>query len=167
MSARPIYRWKSFWLVVMVLGFLGWAWVRSMGYFDRTIVGMGGSGWSIELESGKVTLAGCELESSPDWVHGVSHESYDRSWSDDPWFPPAIERMDRETKLIPAIKEDERLSEAQRREMIRIIETRNIFGAMWSFACWFFMLLVLVPWGLLMAWRWRRIRRLTGRAVGV
>lgn len=29
MTPRPIYRWKSFWLGVCVLGFLGWAWERS------------------------------------------------------------------------------------------------------------------------------------------
>jgi hypothetical protein len=29
MTPRPVYRWKSFWLGVWVLGFLGWAWERS------------------------------------------------------------------------------------------------------------------------------------------
>ncbi|MEK7951674.1 hypothetical protein [Luteolibacter soli] len=30
MTSRPWYRWKSFWLGVVVLGFFGWAWMRSM-----------------------------------------------------------------------------------------------------------------------------------------
>ncbi|MCW1926306.1 hypothetical protein OKA05_27375 [Luteolibacter arcticus] len=34
MTPRPIYRWKSFWLGVVVLGFLAWAWGRSMGNTD-------------------------------------------------------------------------------------------------------------------------------------
>ena len=29
MKARPVYRWKSFWLGVLVMAFLGWAWWRS------------------------------------------------------------------------------------------------------------------------------------------
>src|SRR6218665_3773821 len=34
MSQRPIYRWKSFWLGMVVLCFLGWAWARSMKRMD-------------------------------------------------------------------------------------------------------------------------------------
>lgn len=29
MTPRPLYRWKSFWLGVFVLGFLGWEWAIS------------------------------------------------------------------------------------------------------------------------------------------
>jgi hypothetical protein len=32
MKPRPFYRWKSFWLGILVLGFLGWAWVDSLRY---------------------------------------------------------------------------------------------------------------------------------------
>jgi len=34
MKPRPVYRWKSFWLGVVVLAFLGWSWLRSMGPGD-------------------------------------------------------------------------------------------------------------------------------------
>ena len=34
MTVRPLHRWKSFWLGVLVLGFLGWAWVRSRSWLD-------------------------------------------------------------------------------------------------------------------------------------
>jgi len=30
MTPRPLIKWKSFWLGILVLVFLGWAWVRSM-----------------------------------------------------------------------------------------------------------------------------------------
>jgi len=30
MTPRPIYRWKSFWLGVILLLFLAWSWERSM-----------------------------------------------------------------------------------------------------------------------------------------
>ena len=34
MTARRLLRWKSFWLGIFIVGFLGWAWVRSMGHDD-------------------------------------------------------------------------------------------------------------------------------------
>ena len=39
MTPRPLYRWKSFWLGILVLNFIGWGWVESMTYAD-------GVGWS-------------------------------------------------------------------------------------------------------------------------
>jgi hypothetical protein len=32
MTTRPLYRWKSFWLGIFIVGFLGWAWVQSVGH---------------------------------------------------------------------------------------------------------------------------------------
>ena len=37
MTRRPMYRWKSFWLGVCVLGSLGWAWVRSYSYWEMVM----------------------------------------------------------------------------------------------------------------------------------
>jgi hypothetical protein len=34
MLPRPLHRWKSFWLGLLVLVFLGCGWVRSMGFRD-------------------------------------------------------------------------------------------------------------------------------------
>ena len=34
MPARSLYRWKSFWLGALVIAFLAWGWVRSMGHVD-------------------------------------------------------------------------------------------------------------------------------------
>ena len=34
---RPLYRWKSVWLGVLVLAFIGWAWVRSMSHLDEVL----------------------------------------------------------------------------------------------------------------------------------
>jgi len=47
MTPRRLIRWKSFWLGILVLGFLGWAWVRSVNVVDRfswiePFVGIGG-----------------------------------------------------------------------------------------------------------------------------
>ncbi|MEK7954090.1 hypothetical protein [Luteolibacter soli] len=34
MPPRPLHRWKSFWLGVLIIAFLGWAWVASMRHVD-------------------------------------------------------------------------------------------------------------------------------------
>ena len=34
MPPRPLYKWKSFWLGLLVLGFLGWVWMRSTRRLD-------------------------------------------------------------------------------------------------------------------------------------
>jgi len=34
MTPRLLHRWKSFWLGLFVLLFLGWAWTRSLGHVD-------------------------------------------------------------------------------------------------------------------------------------
>jgi len=34
MIPRPLYRWKAFWLGILVLAFLGWSWLRSIEYKD-------------------------------------------------------------------------------------------------------------------------------------
>ena len=34
MLPRPLHRWKSFWLGVFVVVFLGWAWARSLDQWD-------------------------------------------------------------------------------------------------------------------------------------
>ena len=33
-TPRPLYKWKSFWLGILVLGFLGWSWTHSMNHRD-------------------------------------------------------------------------------------------------------------------------------------
>ncbi|MEK7951663.1 hypothetical protein WKV53_14190 [Luteolibacter sp. Y139] len=42
---RPVYRWKGFWLGVLVVAFLGWVWARSMGR-DEGVWIHGVSRWS-------------------------------------------------------------------------------------------------------------------------
>jgi hypothetical protein len=55
MPPRPLHRWKSFWLGVFVVVFLGWAWVRSMGYRDN--VGVLWDADAFILSSGSATVA--------------------------------------------------------------------------------------------------------------
>jgi hypothetical protein len=44
MSPPPVYRWKSFWLGLLILGFVGWAWMQSMDHLQ--VLGVRGpSAW--------------------------------------------------------------------------------------------------------------------------
>lgn len=57
MRARSIYRWKSFWLGILALGFLGWAWVRSMEREDHIAWGRSrGECISLEQAAGSIFL---------------------------------------------------------------------------------------------------------------
>ena len=49
MTRRPIYRWKSFWLGVLVLVFLGWGRMRSSVMTDVLTWGYNGNGDFIVL----------------------------------------------------------------------------------------------------------------------
>lgn len=35
MRPRPIHRWKSFWFGLLVLVFMGWAWVRAISFSEK------------------------------------------------------------------------------------------------------------------------------------
>lgn len=34
MPSRPLHRWKSFWLGLLVIAFFGWAWIRGKSHDD-------------------------------------------------------------------------------------------------------------------------------------
>jgi hypothetical protein len=57
MRPRPLIRWKSFWLGILVLGFLGWARVRSMEREDHIAWGYSrGECISLEQAAGRLFL---------------------------------------------------------------------------------------------------------------
>ena len=70
MTPRPFYRWKSFWLGLCVLVFLGWAWRDSLSRRASAYLALSGS--SIECERfGGITLIafpGLARRNSP-YVH--------------------------------------------------------------------------------------------------
>ena len=53
MTPRPPYRWKSFWLGLFVLGFLSWAWTKSM---DDTLLWTPWDQCSVSITSGNGAL---------------------------------------------------------------------------------------------------------------
>jgi len=87
LKPRPLYKWKSFWLGILVLGFLGWAWIRSRSHYERV-------GWSLNLER-RYEVSSCWSKLSFDSItYNPSYEPgfyYEREDIDGRrWFPPAV-----------------------------------------------------------------------------
>lgn len=128
MTPRPFYRWRSFWLGVLVIVFLGWAWMRSIsrteGWEYSTTVTRSGV---LAQRSGTVVLAWNDPSAVGDPVQFFSHEMA----PEDSPLPPAFE-LDRWDM------------EPGRGETI-----------LCTIAHWFLILLFLVPWCGWLAWRLR------------
>ena len=57
MKPRPLIKWKSFWLGILVLGFLGWAWTGSTSHFQEAMVKWGpASGLCVGHGGGSVEI---------------------------------------------------------------------------------------------------------------
>ena len=130
MLPRPLHRWKSFWLGVFVVVFLGLAWVRSMGSHSDLFAWASGDGaFEVQLyqHEGEIGL----------W-YGSNYVIHDRGFRMEsevidlsgPWFP--------------------RFFEIERRPN----------GPSIGIAHWFLILLFLLPRTTWLVWRSRRMKRL-------
>jgi hypothetical protein len=136
MTPRPIYRWKSFWFGLCVLVFLGWAGVWSM--HEVNTIAYKGSPWSPACigysRAGAFAILSSNNMLSLDFQGlwtGAFPTTDKPIWAD--WFPQPV----RTGTLAD--------------------------GDHWHFkvAHWFLILLFLVPWASFLAWRWRRVKRIT------
>lgn len=132
MTPRPLYRWKSFWLGVLVIVFLGWAWMRSIsrmegGEYFTALTGPG----MIAQRSGTVIFAWNDPTAGGDPVRFLSVEA----GTEDESLPPAFEldRWDMEQGWGESTR--------------------------CAIAHWFLILLFLAPWSGWLIWRWRAMSR--------
>lgn len=87
MKPRPFHRWKSLWFGVLVLAFLGWAWIRSMGHRDEISWAFPPARVAGALQSnGRVMLL--RFSEVPGVPLGIRHETAVIQRGAD-WFPPA------------------------------------------------------------------------------
>jgi hypothetical protein len=136
MTPWPIYRWKSFWLGVLVLGALWWAWSRSMTRSGIVAFGSTASKECWQVGSGAAAihyyytdLTNSYFYTAPEgWVFESSAKR--RSFNS---YPAAI-KAHHSTDLLTVTQ-------------VKI-------------AYWFLIILFLVPWVSFLAWRWRRMGRL-------
>ena len=163
MSRRPIYRWKSFWLGVVVLCFLGWAWARSMTWRDEVI-------WQRATEgSGTGAVDGDSVSA---WQErgtvGVQWDNWN-PFSDDGvsysrrTIQDILGLADSETVWVKMGEVNEATGEMTYTEVSPIMvmfptalvmKEDRVLVAHWVLCAVF-----VVVWGSWLGWRWRRERR--------
>ena len=150
MQPRPLYRWKSFWLGVLVLGFLGWAWCIS--YHSRT--GAYFKGYALTQGEGytlTVLVPGSGLPSESNFRHV---EVLGRLYSPQILPPPFIVRG----QGLPAMKSpfvDQVNYRTNMEWMYRSLPKDRVAVCL---PHWLIVLAFLIPWTAFLAWRWRRMR---------
>jgi hypothetical protein len=95
MIHRPLYRWKSAWLGVLVLAFIGWAWVRSMAHLDILVWNSSAKTQAVFLRSQASEVLVQVTGSGSALAHlrpGFSRVSFPYKKSRD-WFPRAATSM--------------------------------------------------------------------------
>jgi hypothetical protein len=134
MFPRPLQRWKSFWAGVLVLVFLGWAWVRSIHHYDAVSWGEahGGRGILLSQRDSKVLITWNSSKLIAVVPPGFTLSSVNRNPRSNTLFPWAINWRE-----FPA-------------DPFRTA----------SFAHWFLILLFLIPWTAFLFWRARRLEHL-------
>ena len=132
MFPRPLYRWKSFWLGLAVLAFLGWAWGKSTNH-----------------RSGVAWLSGA-LDQAVTLSQSRGQVDFNR------YLPPFA------VTAVPIGLSCWNERGGLRHWMQPAIDWHGKDGGGWgiSLAHWFLILLFLVPWAGFLIWRVRRMKRL-------
>lgn len=138
MLPRPLHRWKSFWLGILVLVFLGWAWVRSIHCYDAVSWGEahGGRGIILSQRDSKVLITWNSSMLIAAVAPGFSVFSANMNPRSNTIFPRAITWRE--------VPDDLPLPTA-------------------SIAHWFLILLFLIPWTAYLIWRGKQPGRLAAR----
>lgn len=134
MSPRPLHRWKSFWLGLLVLIFLGWAWQRSIRHLDSFgIANSAGSvgGLVYQRDSTVILTAPGTMRILPGTRLFTILLPYPRNY---PLIPPPLSVGRNASQPYHTI----------------------------IIAHWLLVLLFFVPWVGFLLWRVRRMRRLAG-----
>jgi hypothetical protein len=95
MSRRPLYHWKSFWLGILVIAFLGWSWMTSMRNPGGIGVAVPGVHGGAAYTNGSMVLF-CN-GSSEGFGIGFFNEPVE---PESTWFPSGIESRFSEGKRI-------------------------------------------------------------------
>lgn len=130
MPPRPFHRWKSFWFGILILAFLGWGWVTSMGKGNYVAIqGKLEEVGRLDQSGGYISVVWegdtpiFSLHPEPiAWMFGREHAT---------WFPKAFKYDSPVDGWRSA-----------------------------AIAHWCLILIFLLVWGSSLAWRWRRMRRL-------
>ena len=166
MRRRAVWRWKSFWLGVLVLCFLGWVWVRSMGWHSEvtwqrahrgsgtaavTADGLGISAWQ---DGGNVSITWDAY--SPFVDDGLTYWS--RSMEDMYGLEDSTLVMD-SSAPEGEMEKDVPYGEWKwsMRRMFPDAVTMKIKDDRVHVAHWFLCVMFFLVWAGWMVWRWRRV----------
>lgn len=161
---RPFYRWKSFWLGVLVLGFLGWAWAESTGWWTF-------ARWknlSISHAGAGVCLTtwgkGREYLTVEPWYRGAIHKG-DTVWSKARFEKPEGFRCTGTPEQIGEYFVDDSTG----MDLVpRSAAAHHFEGVLFADAVgsvsvylphWLLILGFLLPWTAFLTLRWRRMRQ--------
>jgi hypothetical protein len=165
MPPRPLYRWKSFWLGVFVLGFLAWAWLDSKqasseltyAKYKLTHAGSGICFKYLDLRHSSGLVGRLWFRFAFPSDGGVLQSST--------FEAPAIFRGSASCQPITydSISSQLRAFHTPRNSAEQLIQPMiwdNVPGSLAIFIPhWLLMLAFLVPWTAFLAWRWWRMRR--------
>ena len=132
MKSRPFYRWKSLWLGVVVLLFLGWAWQQSRQRNQMVSVATPVGAFGISQVEGQASFFAANLKQN--W--GVSKVSVPRRMAA-VWFPTMVKMGLSDVSGAGYHRRDFHL----------------------RFAHWFLILVFVTVWSAWLAWKWKRERR--------
>ena len=135
MTPRPLHRSKTLWLGILILTSLLWIWMRGRDYYDHLDYRLGSATWyGFGTSCSYVSWGSNTYISIPPATNHLRWGSSD--FKDPRPFPPPWE--------------------------IHVAEpTPGTASSRYSVAHWLLILLFLLTWSTFLAWRWRRIRRLT------
>ena len=128
MNPRPLYRWKSFSFGILILIFLGWGWVRSMGAGDYLAIN-GSFDEVLRIDQSGGCIAVVWLLPNP--IFSLPEVPLSKMFgeTDARWFPPPLKHWSPVDGWASV-----------------------------AVAHWFLILLFLAAWGGWLAWRWRRMK---------
>ena len=161
MKRRAVWRWKSFWLGVLMLCFLGWAWMRSMTWCDTVSWQTSVNG--VFSETHGISAWHADGEVAVEWdfydpfvEDGMHFQSeslastmgWDRS---DPFGTGDAYLTGSETGEVYAEVVDEYGG--------RSLAPLEVDGNRVTVAYWFLALVFFLGWSGWLVWRWRRVMR--------
>ena len=129
-TRRPIYQWKSFWLGVVLLLFVGWAWQQGMRMNQWVRVSTPGIAFGVNQYEGQAGVFVNFIKESWDISRGAVPRQ------EKVWFPfPGQVRLGKvDGAYVP------------------------MWHFRVRFAHWFLMLVVAVGWTAWLRWRWRSLK---------
>ncbi|RYD81653.1 MAG: hypothetical protein EOP84_10650 [Verrucomicrobiaceae bacterium] len=150
MPPRPFYRWKSFGFGIVMLAFLGWAWVASMRhvdvlYWNTAVFTSGSSAGSKNLHHFLYRHFGSFVFTAGQ-VLGAVEITWDSSRPSplaDHWSHQIITLTPKETWFARAVKVEHHPGQFR-----------------FAIAHWLLILLFLIPWLAFLVWRGRGRKRL-------